>query len=120
MQTGSIKKAINLRDKENQYAKINEIFNNLDNVGATSSRTHKNIDIIDLMEHKEEIFKDKQEIDDILNYINIIFYDKIKENIKYVKCMTKLEDTKDRLNKNNNFDMTIDDFIITVWEEING
>jgi len=34
--------------------------------------------------------------------------------------MKKLEDTKDRLNKNNNFDMTIDNFIITVWEEING
>ena len=24
------------------------------------------------------------------------------------------------LNKNNNFDMTIDNFIMTVWEEING
>ena len=60
------------------------------------------------------------QIDDILSYINLIFSDRIKENIKYVECMKKIEDTKDRLNKNNNFDMTIDNFIMTVWEEING
>ena len=34
--------------------------------------------------------------------------------------MNILEDTKERLSKNNNFDMTIDYFIMTVWEEING
>ena len=34
--------------------------------------------------------------------------------------MKIVEDTKDRLKKNSNFDMTIDNFIITVWEEING
>jgi len=109
LQNGSIKKAISLKDKEEEYKKTNQIFNNLEK-----------IDIIDIMENKEKIFKDKTQIDDILSYINLIFSDKIKENIKYVECMKKVEDTKDRLNKNNNFDMTIDNFIMTVWEEING
>ena len=109
LQSGSIKKAVSLKDREEEYTKTNQIFNNLEN-----------IDIIDIMESKEQIFKDKTQIDDILSYINLIFSDKIKENIKYVECMKKVEDTKDRLNKNNNFDMTIDNFIITVWEEING
>ena len=109
MQSGSVKKALNLKDKEEEYINTNKIFGNLENT-----------DIIDLIASKEEIFKDKNETEDILNYINLIFSDRIKESIKYVECMKKVEDTKDRLNKNNNFDMTIDNFIMTVWEEING
>ena len=80
----------------------------------------ENSDIIDLMQAKEEIFKNKEEIDDVLSYINLIFFNKIKLNNIYIECMKIVEDTKDRLNKNNNFDMTIDNFIMTVWEEING
>ena len=109
MRSGSIKKAVSLKDREQEYIKTNEIFGNLEN-----------IDLIDIMTSKEQIFKDKGQVDDILSYINLIFSDKIKVNIKYVECMKKVEDTKDRINKNNNFDMTIDNFIITVWEEING
>ena len=104
-----MKKALNLKDREEQYEKTNQIFSNLEN-----------IDIIDIMESKEQIFNDKTQIDNILSYINLIFFDKIKENAKFIECMKKLENTKDRLSKNNNFDMTIDNFIMTVWEEING
>lgn len=106
---GSVKKAINLKDNENDYKKLDKLFGNLENS-----------DIIDLMQAKEEIFKNKEEIDDILSYINLIFFNKIKLNNIYIECMKIVEDTKDRLNKNNNFDMTIDNFIMTVWEEING
>ncbi len=109
MQIGSINKALNLRDKENEYTKISKIFDNIENM-----------DIIDLISSKEEIFANKEEANDILSYINQIFFDKIKINIKYIECMNIVEDTKDRLNKNNNFDMAIDNFLITVWEEING
>lgn len=106
---GSVKKAINLKDNENDYKKLDKLFGNLENS-----------DIIDLMQAKEEIFKNKEEIDDVLSYINLIFFNKIKLNNIYIECMKIVEDTKDRLNKNNNFDMTIDNFIMTVWEEING
>ena len=109
MQIGSIKKALSLKDKEEQYIKTSKIFKNLEN-----------IDIIDLFNIKEEIFKDKEDAEDILSYINIIFFDKIKINSNYINCIKIIEDTKDRLNKNNNYDMTIDNFIMTVWEEING
>ena len=98
-----------MRDKETEYTKINIIFENLENT-----------DIIDIIESKEEIFKDKEEAADILSYINLIFFDKSKLDNKYIECMKIVEDTKDRLAKNNNYDMTIDNFIMTVWEEVNG
>ena len=106
---GSVKRAVELQDKEKEYENIQKIFSNLEN-----------INIIDLINSKEEIFKDKEETNKILEYINLIFFDKVNTNIKYVKCMKIIEDTKDRLKKNSNYDMTIDNFIITVWEEING
>ncbi len=109
MQNGSVKKAISLKDREKEYTKIDRIFGNLEN-----------IDIIDLMEAKDYIFKTKEDIEDILSYINLKFFDKIRLNSKYIECMKIIEDTKERLIKNNNFDMTIDNFIMTVWEEVNG
>ena len=34
--------------------------------------------------------------------------------------MKIVEDTKDRLKKNSNYDMTTDNLLLTLWEEING
>jgi len=106
---GSVKKAINLQGKEEDYKKINNTYSNLEN-----------INIIDILNSKEQVFKDKEQVLEILEYINLIFFDKINENINYIECMKILEDTKDRLKKNNNFDMTIDNFNMTIWEEVNG
>lgn len=106
---GSVKKAVKLKDKENEYLEIKRMFENLEN-----------IDIIDLIIRKDELFKNKEEAEEILSYINLIFFNKVKQNIKYIECMKTIEDTKDRLSKNSNYDMTIDNFIMTVWEEING
>ena len=49
-----------------------------------------------------------------------IFFEKIKQNVKYVECIEITEKTKERLRKNSNYDMTIDNFMLNVWEEING
>ena len=102
-------KAITLRNKEEEYLKIDKIFKNLEN-----------IDIIDLIASKEEIFKNKEETEEILSYINLIFFDKIKSNTRYIECMNIIEETRDRLSKNNNYEMTIDNFIMAVWEVVNG
>lgn len=98
-----------MKDREAEYVNINNLFKNLEN-----------IDIIDLIISKEEIFNNKECANDILSYINLIFFDKAKTNNRYIECMKITEDTKERLNKNNNFDMTIDNFIMTVWEVVNG
>lgn len=106
---GSVKKALNLREKEEKYTRINNVYSNLENIS-----------IIDIINSKEEIFKEKDQTIEILEYINLIFFDRINTNTKYIECMKIIEDTKDRLKKNSNFDMTIDNFNMTIWEEING
>ena len=45
---------------------------------------------------------------------------KTNENIQYTNCIKIVEETKDRLKKNSNYDMTIDNLLLKIWEEING
>ena len=106
---GSVNKAECLDGKEELYNKVNRIYSSLENVN-----------IIELINSKEDIFKDKEEAIEMLEYINLIFFQKISSNLKYIECMKIVEDTKDRLKKNNNYDMTIDNLNMTVWEVING
>lgn len=107
--SGSVKKALELKEKEDEYKKVDKIFTNLEK-----------FDITDLFMQKEEIFKEKDETENILNYINLLLFESINKNIKYANCMKIIENTKDRLNKNCNYDMTIDNLLLTIWEEING
>lgn len=73
-----------------------------------------------MLNKKDIIFKNKDDIDEILNYINVNLFNKSKENIKYINGVKIIEETKDRLKKNCNYDMSIDNMIFKLWEEING
>ena len=58
----------------------------------------------------------------LLEYINVLFFDKLKSNEKqnaYIDAIQIVEETKDRLNKNANLDMTIDNLLLKIWETIN-
>lgn len=108
--SGSIGKAISLQGKQEIYLEIENTFNNIEN-----------INIIDLLNKKEIITKNKEELMDILEYINVLFFEKIAQgNNSYIKAIEIIEDTKDRINKNANLDMTIDNLLMNVWEEINN
>lgn len=104
---GSIEKALKLKDNLDTYKNIKNIFKNIENL--------RGLQILNL---KETIFKDKDEIFSILDYINTIFFDKILENIKtankYQKCIEIIEESKLRLKRNSNYDMTIDNLLLTL------
>ena len=106
---GSVQKAVDLKDKAEEYKNIDDIFSNIENMSR-----------LDLITNKDKVFKQKEDANDILEYINLIFFDRIKNDLKYANCIKIIEDTKERLKRNNNFDMTIDNFLITIWEEIHG
>ena len=104
---GSIGKAIDLKDKQELYIAIDKVINNIENK-----------DLIDTLKSAEIIYKSQDDKNDILDYINIILFNKAKQNIKYLNCINIVEETKNRLKSNSNYNMTIDNMIMTIWEEI--
>lgn len=106
---GSVNKAVSLEGKEELYNRVNRIYSSLEKVN-----------IIEIINSKEEIFKEKEQAIEILEYINLVFFEKINSDSKYIECIKIVEDTKERLKKNSNYDMTIDNLNMAVWEVING
>ena len=105
---GSIGKAIALKEKQEQYQKIEEMVQNFDKK-----------DFIEMLQLAEPLYKAKEEIVDILEYINIILLNQAKENDLYTNCIKIVENTKKRLKQNGNYDMCIDNLIFNMWEEVN-
>lgn len=87
---------------------MNSLLNNLEK-----------INIIDLLNNSDVIYKNKEDILYILEYANIIFFEHAKNNKKYINCIQIVENTKKRLNNNANYDMSIDNFLLKIWEEVN-
>lgn len=49
----------------------------------------------------------------------ILLYQKTKENLQYRRTIEYVEEAKLRLTRNANFDMTIDQMLRKIWEEMN-
>ena len=105
---GSIGKAIILKDKKEQYESIEDMIEKLDKT-----------DMTELIKLGEPLYQSKDEIINILDYINIILLKLSKENAQYANCIDIIENTKKRLNQNANYDMCIDNMIFNMWEEVN-
>lgn len=105
---GSIGKAIKLSENQELYENIEKILNYLDKK-----------DLIDIIQMSDIIYKSKEEISSILEYINVILLELSKKNIKYINCINIIEETKKRLKANSNYDMCIDNMLFNIWEEVN-
>ena len=61
----------------------------------------------------------KENIQDILEYLINVLYNLSLKNRNYLKGITVIHNTINKINSNGNFDMSIDDMLFKVWEEIN-
>ena len=104
---GSIGKAINLKDKQEDYESIYAFINNLGKV-----------DMIDLYNYAKPIYKFKEEIFEVLDYINILLLKKAKQQYIYADCINVVEDTKKRLKQNGNYDMCIDNMVFNLNDAV--
>ena len=104
---GSIGKAIELKDKQEGYKVIESAIDNIEKE-----------DLIDFTKKLEILYNSKDEIFDMLDYINILLLKKAKENIKYTDCIKIVENTKRRITQNANYDMSIDNMLFNIWEEV--
>lgn len=108
---GSIGKAMKLCEDSETFKNIEEVFSNIEG--------KKLLDVL----NKIEALYNKEKINDILEYINIILYKKAKQNAgnilgeKYFKYMQEIEKAKNNLKLNCNYDMTIDNLLYKIWEE---
>lgn len=105
---GSISKAIEIYEKKEKYEEIYELMINI-----------KNIDIIETLKKAKIIYESKEDINKILDYINIIMLEQAKTDYRYTNCIQIVENTKKRLKSNTNYDMSIDNMILHIKEEIN-
>lgn len=104
---GSIGKALKLNEKKDIYENIEKILLSM-----------QNKDLIEIVQMSGEIYKSKEEINLILEYINVLLLKLSKQNIKYIKCIEIVEETKRRLKANSNYDMCIDYMIFSMWQEV--
>lgn len=105
---GSIGKAIQLKEKQEEYEKIEQIIYNLEKK-----------DKVDILNMAEVIYKQKEEKFDILDYMNIVCIHLAINSNKYANCIKIIEETKRRLKSNANYDMTIDNMLFNLWEQVN-
>ncbi len=105
---GSIGKAIQLQNKQEEYEQIENVITNLENR-----------DKIDILNGAEIIYKAKDEKFEILEYINIVLLEIAKKSNKYANCISIVENTKKRLQLNANYDMSIDNMLLKLWEQVN-
>ena len=107
---GSLKMALNIGEKTEEYNTLEKIINNMkkENIGA-------------IWNNGEILYKSQDEIVDYLDYINVILYNKLLKinKISYVNCIEKVEKIKKNLLANANYNMCIDNLLLELWEELN-
>lgn len=105
---GSIGKALEIKDKQELYQNTEQVVNSLERK-----------DKIDILNMSDFIYKSKDDKLEILNYMNVLFINLAKMNSKYADCIAIVEETKKRLQSNANYDMCIDNLLLSLWENVN-
>ena len=104
---GSVAKADTISEKREMFAQLKNIADYLS----------KN-SLIDVLNNSDLLYSSKDDIMTLLDFLNIIFFEKAKENIKYSKAIDIIEKTKKKIMANNNYDMCMDYMLMHIWEEL--
>ncbi len=103
---GDIEKALRISKDKDLYEEIQKIFSNIENYS-----------LLDVIEKVSFLYQNKENINDILDFITILFYEKALKNSKYISYIEKIEEVKRNLKANSNYDMSIDALLYKIWEE---
>ena len=110
---GSIKKALLIKEKSSEYEQITKLFDIIDKEN-----------LVNFINSASIIYENKDDIYNILDYINILLDIKIRSNssnsFKFANCIFTVEEVKKRLRANSNYDMSIDYLLMNMWKEINS
>jgi len=106
-------------------SKADIIVNKLDILREVKNFTQNisKINKLQFLKNNQILYDNKEDIFLILDYMYVLLYEMIMKNDRnisgYINSMKYVEKTKEKLINNNNFDMTIDNLLIKIWEEVN-
>lgn len=103
---GSLGKVLRIIEDKQSYLELEDLINKI----STN-------DLVYILNNSEILYKSKEIINDLLDYINILLLK--TQKIENINCIQYVENAKKRLTSNSNYDMTIDELLIKMWEEIN-
>lgn len=92
-------------EEKQRYELLKKVFGNIEKYKS-----------IDLLNNFDVLYKDKDNIFESLEFINMILIKKAKEDVKYAEYIDYVEETKNKLKSNSNYDMCIDNLILKIWE----
>lgn len=104
---GSISKALKRTNNQESYINIKHLLEKIENITK-----------LDMLK-QEFIYKEKDNIQDLLDVMSNNLFQIAKEKVQYLNCIEIIEQTKKDLDANGNFDMCIDNLLLSIWEEIN-
>lgn len=102
--TEETQKAITEENKE-RFEVLEKVFGNVEKYLS-----------IDLLNKIDVLYKDKENIFESLDYINTVLIERAKKDTKYLNYIDYVEETKNKLKSNSNYDMSIDNLILKIWE----
>lgn len=108
---GSIGKAIKVVEEKEKYALLENIISMLNSN-----------DITTIWRKADVLYEAKEGIISLLEYMSIVLYERLREKnqIKYANGIESIEKAKQRILANANYDMTIDNLLLELWEEFNS
>lgn len=105
---GSITKAYELQDFKEIYQVVEKALLKVEQ-----------LDKIDFMNSFLPIYKEKDNINAILEYMNVILLKEGMHSLKRLNCIEIVEQAKNRIKQNANLDMTLDNMLFGIWEICN-
>lgn len=114
LSNGGIGRLIKINDNIEEYNQVD---------GITKDMINSNIrNVVKLINQYEVLYKSKEIIFDLLDYMIAIVYSHIKKNAdyrsKFINIIGIINNAKTKLNSNTNYDMCIDEMLFKIWEEI--
>lgn len=106
---GSIGKALKLLERKEDFQKVETLIHEIPNTSITY-----------IWKNAEVLYQAKENILELLDYMNLLFYQQLKQNGKteQVKAIQIIEETKRRILANANNNMSIDHLLLKLWEEL--
>ena len=106
---GSIARALKILEKQEDFTQLEKFVNNI-------SKEDK----LEYITSYKSLFT-KENINEYLEYALVLFFNKGKKtnSIRYLNCVNIIQETINRLKSNANFDMSVDNMLFKLWEEVN-